>query len=106
MTGDDPGRYALRHAIGSDPLMKITRRQCLLTLGTAISASAGQDLLEQWRKIAAGTDGVVGAAALRFGSERLYSLNGNEPFPLASVCKLPIAMNLLALVDEGKFALN
>jgi beta-lactamase class A len=86
--------------------MKMTRRQCLVTLGTAISATAGQDLLEQWRKIAAGTDGVVGAAALRLGSERLYSLNGNEPFPLASVCKLPIAMNLLALVDEGKFALN
>ena len=29
-----------------------------------------------------------------------------ERFPLASVCKLPIAMNLLALVDEGKLALN
>ncbi len=35
-----------------------------------------------------------------------FYLNGDERFPLASVCKLPIAMNLLALVDEGKFALN
>ena len=34
------------------------------------------------------------------------SLNGDERFPLASVCKLPIAMNLLALVDEKRFALN
>ena len=86
--------------------MKITRRQCMFTLGTAISASAGQGLLEQWKKIAAETDGVVGAGALRLGSGRLTSMNGNERFPLASVCKLPIAMNLLALVDEEKFALD
>ncbi len=86
--------------------MKITRRQCLLTLGTAASLSAGQELSDQWRKIATGTDGVVGAAALHLGSGRLTSLNGDQRFPLASVCKLPIAMNLLALVDEKKFSLN
>ena len=86
--------------------MKITRRQCMFTLGTAISASAGQGLLEQWKKIAAETDGAVGAAAMRIGSGRLSSMNGNGRFPLASVCKLPIAMNLLALVDEEKLALS
>jgi beta-lactamase class A len=85
---------------------KSTRRQCLMMMGTAISASAGEQLPERWRKIAAGTDGMVGAAALHLGSGRLVTLNGDERFPLASVCKLPIAMNLLALVDEGKFALN
>jgi beta-lactamase class A len=84
----------------------ITRRQCMLALGTAVSGSADQELLEQWRNTAAGTDGVVGAAALHLGSGRLTSLNGNERFPLASVCKLPVAMNLLALVDEGRFALS
>jgi len=86
--------------------MTISRRRWLLTLGAAISASARQELLEQWRRVAAGTDGVVGAAALRLGSGRLSSLNGNARFPLASVCKLPIAMNLLALVDEEKLALE
>ena len=35
-----------------------------------------------------------------------FSLKGDERFPLASVCKLPIAMNILALVDEGKLGLN
>lgn len=49
---------------------------------------------------------MVGAAALHLGSGGLSTMNGNESFPLASVCKLPIAMNMLALVDEGKFALN
>lgn len=33
-------------------------------------------------------------------------MNGVERFPLASVCKLPMAMNILAMVDEGKLALD
>lgn len=33
-------------------------------------------------------------------------MNGDDHFPLASVCKLPIAMNILALVDEAKRALT
>lgn len=37
---------------------------------------------------------------------QLVSLNGDESFPLASVCKLPIAMNMLALVDERRFDLK
>jgi beta-lactamase class A len=43
---------------------------------------------------------------LSLSSETLVSLNGDERFPLASVCKIPIAMNILALVDEGKLRLN
>jgi beta-lactamase class A len=86
--------------------VKLTRRQCLLTFGAAISANAATALPEQWRKIAASADGVVGTAALHLGSGQLFSLHGDDRFPLMSVCKLPIAMNMLALVDEGKFALN
>jgi len=56
--------------------------------------------------IARTTDGTVGAAALRLQTGQLVSLNGDEPFPLASVCKLPIAIHMLALVDEGKFGLQ
>jgi beta-lactamase class A len=80
------------------------RRDFLLALGAGAAATAAtRSLIEQWRRIAAATDGIVGAAALDLKSGRLASLNGDEQFPLASVCKLPIAMNLLALVDEGKF---
>ena len=96
----------LRYSLGMEPSTKVSLRQCLAMLGTAIPAIAGERLPELWRNVAEGTDGKVGAAALHLGSGRLSTLNGNEPFPLASVCKLPIAMNLLALVDEGKFALD
>jgi beta-lactamase class A len=79
------------------------RREFLFALGTSAATASSQPLLDQWRHIAAATDGTVGAAALHLNSGQLVSLNGDERFPLASVCKLPIAMNLLALIDEGKF---
>src|SRR5580658_10388785 len=85
----------------------MTRRQLLVaSTATAAFASPRPDLLDHWREIVRGTDGTVGAAALWLESGRTANLNGDERFPLASVCKLPLAINILALVDEGKLALN
>jgi beta-lactamase class A len=75
-------------------------------LAGSLRAVTASGLSEQWRRIAASIAGTVGAAALRLGSGKLVSMHGDERFPLASVCKVPIAMNMLALVDEGKLALN
>lgn len=82
--------------------MKFTRRESLWMLAGTVAAAAGR-LEEEWRRIARATGGTVGAAALDLASARIVSLNGGSRFPLASVCKLPIAMHMLALVDEGKF---
>jgi beta-lactamase class A len=86
----------------------MTRRQLLVaSTASAVFAATRPSLLDQWREIARGTDGtIVGAAALWLESGKTVSLNGDQRFPLASVCKLPLAMNILALVDEGKLALN
>ncbi len=82
-----------------------TRRQCFVALAAAIPvANDVRGLIEQWRRIASATDGTVGAAALHLSSGALASLYGEERFPLASVCKVPIAANILALVDERKLA--
>jgi beta-lactamase class A len=86
--------------------MNLIRRKCLLLFGTALSAAAKSDAPNEWVTAAKGTDGVVGAAALHLTTGRWLSMNGNDRFPLASVCKLPIAMNILALVDEGQLALT
>ena len=83
-----------------------SRRRYLLLLASSIAAAAGSNLPEEWRQMARATDGLVGAAALDLASGRRTSLHGDELFPLASVCKIPIAMNILALVDEGKLALH
>jgi beta-lactamase class A len=85
-------------------MIELTRRQYLYLFGAGLSAAPGNTLAERWRRIAAETSGTVGAAALHLGSGQLVSLHGDERFPLASVCKLPIAMHILAMVDEGKLA--
>jgi beta-lactamase class A len=79
-----------------------TRRGFCALLGTSLVRAAPQSLLEQWQQIAAETDGTVGAAAFCFRSGERVSIHGQERFPMASVCKLPIAMRILRNVDEGK----
>src|SRR5690242_18797898 len=86
--------------------MKLTRRQCLVTLGSGLAGAATRDLAAEWRDIAKSTDGTVGAAAQLLDSGTLVGLNGGERFHLQSVCKLPLAMHFLALVDEGKMTLD
>lgn len=85
----------------------MTRRECLLALAASrVSFASSPSLVEKWRGIARSTDGLVGAAVLYLKTGRLISLNGDQRFPLASVCKLPLAMNIFAMIDEGKLALD
>ena len=86
--------------------MEFSRRQCLGLLSAGLGYAAEASLLDQWRRIAMDTDGVAGVAALHIESGRRISLHGDERFPMASVCKLPIAMNILAMVDEGRLSLR
>jgi beta-lactamase class A len=85
-------------------MMQLTRRQYLYLFGAGLSAAPGNELAESWRQIAAETGGTLGAAALHLASGQHVSLHGDERFPLASVCKLPAALHILAMVDEGKIA--
>ena len=52
------------------------------------------------------TDGIAGVAAVHIESGRSVSLRGAEAFPMASAFKLPVAVQILALVDEGKLTLD
>lgn len=80
------------------------RRECLALLAAgAAGAATAPNLIGQWREIAGKIDGTVGASVLHLTSGFQASLNGAARFPLASVCKFPIAMNMLALIDERKF---
>jgi beta-lactamase class A len=83
-------------------MKRLTRRQYLYLFGAGLSAAPANMLADRWRQIAAETDGTVGAAALHLGSGQHISLHGDEHFPLASMCKLPTALHILAMVDEGK----
>lgn len=50
--------------------------------------------------------GTLGVAAVHVESGRAESLNAKERFPMASTFKLPLALALLARVDEGTFPLD
>jgi beta-lactamase class A len=47
----------------------------------------------------------MGVAAVHLESGRRAFLNGDEPFPMASTYKVPIAVELLKRVDDGKLDL-
>jgi beta-lactamase class A len=86
-----------------------TRRSYLISLGVNFAAKVfpvPNQLLSHWRRIASLTDGLVGAAAFHLPSGQYTALNGQIRFPLASVCKLPIAMRILSLVDVGELSLT
>ncbi len=86
-----------------------TRREWFALAAPPLANSASTEQvrpLAEWRKAAGESGGVVGTSALHLESGKHISLNGSESFPLASVCKLPVALHLLAEVDEGRRRLD
>lgn len=74
----------------------------------AVAASSPQlrSLEHQLAAMAASTPGDVGVAALDLKSGEVVSVNGDEPFPMASVVKIAIAANYLAQVENGRRSLS
>lgn len=50
--------------------------------------------------------GEVGIAVIDTGRNKQFLLNQNKPFPMQSVCKLPLSIAILRLVDAGKLTLQ
>ncbi|MHB1169879.1 MAG: class A beta-lactamase [Longimicrobiales bacterium] len=57
-------------------------------------------------RIAADLNGTLGVGALHLETGRAVYLNGNDAFPMASTFKVPIAVQLLAMVDAGELRLD
>lgn len=57
-------------------------------------------------KAAAPAAGSVGAAVEQLDSGELVSISGDDPFPMQSVFKLPLAMAVLIAVDQNKLHLE
>ena len=104
----------MRNSTSKDTLLSVvprgpapfSRRHFVPLLAAGLCPAADSPVSDQWRRIAAETDGTVGAVALHLGSGQRASLNPGERFPLASICKLPIAAHILAMVDEGALSLD
>lgn len=63
-------------------------------------------LEQQMEFVAHATDGVVGVNAIHIESGRAVSVHGTEGFPMASAFKVPVAVQILSLIDEGKLSLD
>jgi beta-lactamase class A len=57
-------------------------------------------------RIASEVPGMVGVAAIHLESRRLLAYNGTERFPMASVYKVPIAVQALTRVEKGDLDLD
>lgn len=51
-------------------------------------------------------DGSVGVTAIHIESGRTVSLHGSEAFPMASTFKVPVAVQIMTLVDQGQLTLD
>src|SRR6266508_5983666 len=65
-----------------------------------------QRLEREITRLAGLSDGVVGVAVTHLETGRKVSLRHGEKFPMASAFKVPIAVQLLSLVDRGKIQLD
>ena len=79
------------------------------TVASRRSASAGQaqaSLERAIKRLAESSGGIVGVSAMHIETGRRVALNGDMRFPMASVYKLPIALQLLHRVDRGELRLS
>jgi beta-lactamase class A len=69
------------------------------------AAPAAQGLEQRLARIAGEAGGRVGVAAVLVETGERVRLEGGEGFPMQSVFKLPVALQVLHLVDEGRLDL-
>ncbi|MEP6717423.1 MAG: class A beta-lactamase, partial [Terriglobia bacterium] len=81
-------------------------RLLLLLLFAFQLATAQKRLEQQIALVSHATDGVVGVSAIHIESGRSVSVHGDEAFPMASAVKIPFAVQLMTLVDQGKLSLG
>jgi beta-lactamase class A len=67
---------------------------------------AQQPLLNEVTRLAKITDGEVGLTAIHIESGRRCDFNASDRFPMASTFKVPIAVQILSRVDDGKIRLD
>lgn len=63
-------------------------------------------LYREIERLSAGSGGTVGVGIIHLETGRRLSFNGQEPFPMASTYKVPIAVQLLTRADNGEISLE
>lgn len=74
--------------------------------GEANKLDGVQRLEIQIHRVIQGIEGTVGVAAKHLESGQELLINGTTPFPLASVFKIPVLVEVMAQIEEGRFSLE
>ena len=70
-------------------------------------SSANLQMLEkEITRLAEGSGGKVGVAAMHLETWRSVTLNGSEAFPMASTFKVPVAVQYFTLLDQKNVSLE
>ena len=90
---------------------KLLCAACVFVLGPAVLKAQTRDsglrrLEQELAHLATFSGGKVGVGAVHLETGREVFLNREEPFPMASTYKVPIAVTLLSLVDSGRLRLD
>jgi len=78
----------------------------LLCASAMASAQPPAALQTEAERLAALVPGRVGAALVHLESGRAVYLDADTPYPMASTVKIPVAVHILKLVDEGVLSLQ
>jgi len=76
------------------------------TVGAQAPATRLVRLVNEVERLSAAAGGRVGVSAVNLETQAAFSINGNEPFPMASTFKVPVAVQLFHRVDEGEVRLD
>lgn len=83
------------------------RFAALLLLATPLLPAAELTPIQQQIDfVAHATDGVLGVSATHIETGRSISLRGTEGFPMASAFKVPVAVQLMTMVEAGQLTLD
>ncbi len=78
----------------------------IFLLGATAGFATEEALERELQRLGPLAGGIMGVGVVHLESGRKAFLNADEPFPMASTYKVPIAVELLQQVDEGKLDLD
>lgn len=87
--------------------MRLIALALFAPLYPAMAASPAPSALEQQLEFLTHlNDGVTGVSAIHIETGRSVSIRGSDSFPMASMFKVPVAVQIMTLVDEGRLTLD
>lgn len=81
-------------------------QRILLTLASVLFATTASAFASIDQKDIDSVKGEVGIAVLDANTKKQILVNADKPFPMQSVCKMPLAIAVLRLADQGKLKIT